>query len=302
MAEPVEIGERLSAYAAGELDEDERAALEAQLATDPALRAELDRIVAVQEILDDLEQPEPSPDFSARLRAAVAEEVASSQPAPVVDELARRRTLRRSLTPMLAAGAAATVIAVVGVGAGFLLRGTADDGQMDVALESAGAPTVPVVETDNDFNELTLRRVAFSVDTQFIIGEGATREEAGPLADLLVGQLLRTGPGAMQATEAQRAGDATADQQADPETEEFAAVDDAGEEVGPVERCLPTILSGARSPMVPAHVEIAAFDGVPAVIYAFVTEHPGSGTYSRTEVWAVAQDDCQVLGFAQHDH
>ncbi|MGH3441420.1 MAG: anti-sigma factor family protein, partial [Nitriliruptorales bacterium] len=52
-------GEHLSAYLAGELDADERTALEAELDRDAVLRGQLERIRATNETLDRVPQPEP---------------------------------------------------------------------------------------------------------------------------------------------------------------------------------------------------------------------------------------------------
>jgi hypothetical protein len=72
----VDAAERLADYLAGELDADEHAALEAELARDPALRAELDHQRRADRALAALTSPTPPEGFETRLRAALASELA----------------------------------------------------------------------------------------------------------------------------------------------------------------------------------------------------------------------------------
>jgi hypothetical protein len=71
----VDAAERLAAYLAGELDADEHAAVEAALARDPVLRAELDHLQRADAALAALASPTPSDGFETRLRAALAAEL-----------------------------------------------------------------------------------------------------------------------------------------------------------------------------------------------------------------------------------
>jgi hypothetical protein len=293
--------ERLAAYLANDLDPAERAEVEDALARDPDLRRHLEQIRGSDDALSSLAQPEPSAEFSARLRAAVRDELRELEATrPRTDELAvRREARRRSLTPLVAAAAAAVAISFVGVTAGWLLRGAADDQMLafdDAAPESAPAeigtldagPTVTVIATGNDYGELELRRLAVNVDTQYIIHHETTADEAQPLADQLVGQLLRrqfdlTAEGSRMATDE------------DADSPDDSAADD------PVAACLPGLLADATEPLVPVFVELARYQGEDAVIFVFVTEEPESRTYRRIEAWAVARDDCTVLGYAPYD-
>ncbi len=306
----METGERLAAYLADELDADERTALEAELARDPDLRAHLERLERTDDALRSLPPVEPPAGLADRIHRAVDEELASrptdaaTAPPTDGDELARRRQ-RRTLTPLLVAAGAAAVIALIGVVTGSVLRSASDfeplatDEAMEVT-DAQPAPEVAVFATDNDFSELELRRLAVNVDTQFVIHPETRAEEAEPLAERLLGQLLRT---EAESEAAPLAGDAADDTAEEPAEEADA---DTGARVmddppAAVARCLPELVADSRAVLVPTYVELAAFEGEPAIIYAFVTEEPTSGEFRRVETWAVARDDCQVLGFAQYD-
>ena len=136
----MEHAERLADYLAGELDADEHAALTAQLARDPALRAQLEAMQRADGSLAHLDSPAPPEGFDARLDARLAEELttifASSEatsrtadaPAPAGgdaassahdphDELAARRARRQPPRWILAtSGAAAALVLVAGGG------------------------------------------------------------------------------------------------------------------------------------------------------------------------------------------
>lgn len=286
-------GERLAAYLAGDLGDEERREVEAALGRDPELRAQLARIQRADEALAALPRAEPTAAFSERLRASIATELRSgtAEPTSLPDFTSRRGRQRRTLAPVLVAAAAAAVIAVIGVSTGWVLRG-ASDFDAEVAMEDAAGSDVPVHATSNDFDDTELRRLAVNVETQYVIHPDTTVEEAAPLGDSLIGQLLRRD----QVAPTAETDGLTAVPEADvDEADAERPVDD------PVAACLPVIVEAADVPLVPVYVELATYEGAPAVIYAFVTEDPGSETYRRVEAWALAQDDCEVLGFAQYD-
>jgi anti-sigma factor RsiW len=115
---------RLVAYIDGELDKDERAAIEARLTTDADLRERLMRLrngdrpfVSAFETLLERAPVE-------RLRASLAEHVARQE----------RRTSMRSLLASrtgLLAGAAAVILFCAGIAIGRWLAGSPDDGDED---------------------------------------------------------------------------------------------------------------------------------------------------------------------------
>jgi hypothetical protein len=320
----LETGERLAAYLAGDLDASAAAELEEELARDPALRAELGRIRRVDDALGRLPAPEPSAEFSERLRhiagqAARADATAqhpSGDPRRTTaggggtDELDRRRaSRRRTVVPLAGAAAAAALIGVIGVVTGYGLRG-ADRETGVIASLDRPIPEVIVRASDNDYSELELGRLAVNVDTTAHVLPGSTAEEAAPVADAIVGRLLRrdsTVPDDGTRTtdgpvpdRAEQAAEETADLAEDvPAVESGPAPDGAG--VPAAERCLPALLQQSEQPLVPVYVEVARFEGEPTVVYAFLTEEPESELYRRVEVVAVDQATCDVVGSAQYD-
>lgn len=303
-------GEQLSAYLAGELDAEEREAVEAALDRDPDLRAQLQRLRAADETLGALPPVTPPGGFSERLHAALDRELQEEADARAPDELAARRDRRfEAFRPLAVAAAAAAVIALFGVAGVWLLQG----GGGDAGTETADAPMaadgqgaaagVPVVETDNDFDEQELRRLAVNVEISGLVPRDLPAPAASPLAEELQEELLALSVGDTigeeaaerdaPAPEADRGGGGAATAQGFTGDEQSAT--------GVVARCLPTVLEDARSALIPVYVELARFDGEPAVIYTLVSEDPDSGAYRRVEVWALARSDCQVLSFAQYD-
>ncbi|HEX2027653.1 MAG TPA: hypothetical protein VHF25_06605 [Nitriliruptorales bacterium] len=294
----MEIGERLAAYLAGELPEDERAALEADLDRDSMLRAHLDRIRRADQALAGLPPVEPREGFSGRLRAAVAEELAA--PGAPHDQLADRRSQARRSAPWRALGAAAAaaaVIAVVGVGAGVLLRGGSDQAgdvtAHGVAPDTDAGPDVVVTTTDNDYDDVELQRLAVGLDPSGVVPPGLGEEQAAPLGRELADELGRS--------------DASSDSEVEATSGEAGAAEGAAprpattEPPQDVQRCLPQLLESASSPLIPLYVELARYRGERAIVYAFGAQDPDRGSYRRVEVWAVARSDCQVLSFAQYD-
>lgn len=292
-------GDRLAAYLDGDVEGAERERIEAALVRDPDVRDRLERIRAADRALAGLERPEPSAALSARLRDDVVAEAGRERrdaPASLDGFRSRKDRRRRTLAPVLGAAAAAAAIAVIGVSTGWMLRSAADqdDGQiaMDEAAEVAD-PEVVVYATANDYDETELHRLAVNVDTQFIIHPEATREEAAPLGDRLIGSLLRD-----EAPHAAGSDDLADEPQTEADAPDEPTVMDAAD---PVAACLPVVTDAADVPLVPVYVELASFGGEDAVIYAFVTEDPSSGTFRRVETWALARSDCEILGFAQYD-
>lgn len=113
------MNERLSDYLLGELDGAERERFEAELARDPALAAEAERLRPVVTRLESLDPAMWDPPAAPALSPLPAREDAP-QPRP-----ARRR--RALVLRPLVAGGLAVVLLALGVGAGLLLGGD-DDG------------------------------------------------------------------------------------------------------------------------------------------------------------------------------
>ncbi|MDP9023470.1 MAG: zf-HC2 domain-containing protein [Actinomycetota bacterium] len=312
----METGERLSAYLAGELDADERAAVEADLARDPALRDTLESIRRVQRALDSMGEVTPPPGFDDHLREVVAAEVARQRTHD--DELADARRRRAPWRTLGVAAAAASLIVVVGVGAGWLLRGGAGRAPDQAAPAAEGRPglDVPVIETRNDYSDLELQRLAVNVDIRTVIPPGLGPDEAATYADRLQAQLAGAADMRAESLSAKDRANAAAGRDDDrindgavreqAQSQGALSADDllrqrVGAAADDVRRCLPEILQSARTPVVPVYVEVARYRGEPAIVYAFAAEDPNAGTYRRVEVWAVARSDCQVLSFSQYD-
>lgn len=161
----MERAERLTAYLAGELSADERGALEAELARDAQLRADLEAIRRADGALA-AQPPTALPDGArdrllAALEPTLTSELGPRQDATVVrDELAvrRRATARRSWVMALGGVAAAlTAVAIIGPtlgGVGGADQEVASDMGSEAMLESEGggeeagsAPAAPVGPT-----------------------------------------------------------------------------------------------------------------------------------------------------------
>lgn len=298
----MDTGERLAAYVAGDLDADERAAVEAQLARDAALRRRLERIRSVDAMLADLQDVAPPDGLRERLDERLAAELHGH-----ADELATRRSARRSAwRPFAIAAAAAAVVAVVGVSAGTILRGGAGGGA-DVATApeagSAGSGTaIGPYETDNDYSSQELQRLAVNVDVSGVLPSGLTPEGAQALADRYQGELFGLEEVAELTSRAQdAAGDAAITSEPQLAPDEVGPVEERLADTPAYQRCAPEVLASSPDPLIPVYVELARFDGEPAIIYAFATVDPDSGTYRRIEVWAVAEADCHVFNYTAYD-
>lgn len=326
----METGERLSAYLAGELDADETAAVEADLAGDPALRAQLDRIRTANDALASLPAVSPSAAFSARLRETLRDDIAQrADGTPAVDELAHKRLQRTAghnrFVGIGIAAAAAAVVAGIGLTSLF---GTADDaatvadGDPQMAQEGAGgdplAPFVRVTDTDHDAESVAaLAEEDGVLDIPGEVGQGEARtlEEDRYAAFGLSGDdsaSLRAGGTEQRDAEADAAAEADAETETSapasgpaPETAEAGASGldaSTGAPADPftdVRRCLPEIVSTASQPVIPLFAEVAAYEGEPAIIYLVLTREPDARMFNRIEAWVVSRADCFILNFQQ---
>jgi hypothetical protein len=71
-----------------------------------------------------------------------------------------------------------------------------------------------------------------------------------------------------------------------------------GADLGAADRCLDEVLTGGTD-AIPAYLELAAYDGEPAVVVGLVTYDPTTDAYTRPEVWILSREDCQLLRFSQ---
>ncbi len=318
----METGERLAAYVAGELDEDETRALEAQLARDPGLRARLASIRATDDLLAGLPPVEVPAAFSARLREAVAAEVASQVASPAGDDLAARRARRAERTGFTGwqswqklATAAAVLVVVGGVGVGVLTAGgDSDDAGGQVAME-AGLAAEPqqgptVVAAGRSFDEASLRDLAGDARFDEILAEHLS----GPAADAAAQDhtTALTGP-APESDGSDSAGDTAISGESAEEGDRVMTAPGAPTEFGlrtvgdvsetdleAVRTCLPSLID-STSAVIPVYAELATYEGTDAIVYGLVGNDPEQDSYQRVELWVVDRGDCQVLHFAQVD-
>lgn len=113
--------ELLSAYLSGDLEAEAARELEARLAEEPALAAELDGMAQMLVGLQGVSEVEPPPGYEERLRARLTDENASAttsedSPSTPVTDLG---TVRRRRWPAVASAAAALLLVAL-VGAGVL--------------------------------------------------------------------------------------------------------------------------------------------------------------------------------------
>ena len=313
-------GEKLAAYLADELPADERAALEARLARDAALRRQLEAIRRVDGALAGLPAVEPPEGFSRQLRATLREELARTDGG--ADELASLRERRRTrfLRGAGMAAAAAGIIGVASFGVASLLSGDDDTAEVTSRLSGPAEEALALVQisdTDYDADSLEALTDGAVLDPEQL-GE-LSQDEALDLAQRNTDQLRSFGAPLSSALRAPADGaDGGSGEDPAPATDDAGsggveeglepAADAAGageavarapdDPVGDALRCATEILDSAET-LIPLLAEVATFEGEPAVLYLFASPSPDDGSFTRLEVWAVARVDCTVLHFTQ---
>lgn len=323
--------ERLADYLAGELDADERVALEAMLARDAALRAELDALRRADAALAELSTPVPSAGFDARLDArldreldAVLGDAAAGAPgaSPVRDELAAHRARRQPPRWAVAtSGVAAGLVILAGAGLAISNVLTADDADETAgALQTfdADAPTelaeaesaAPLAEGpllvagERELDDATVGEIL--VGGPELTGFPADPEIAGGLRDAFAAAFGVAPADEAPAEEAPDDDAAAADDRADappgPEADGAAELRIDGEvaEAGfrDVARCLGVLLADSPHAL-PVYAELGVRDGEPVVALGLVDEDPTTSTFARQEVWVLARSSCEVRFVAQ---
>lgn len=329
----METGERLAAYLSGDLDADEHAALEAELADDPALRARLERIRRADAALADLPDEELPDGFEDRLHHAVAGELDTLLGH---DELAARRDRRAAPRWVPAVAAAAAVLVI---GGGVVLTGGMGgedsdeaatlDGAAEETLESgadqdaggdemqadeaeaASAPVGPrVVDADRTLDDQSLSELAADSMVLDALGGRAIGDPTA-VAEAYA-EALGALPGEYDAPESGSEDDgddagrdtAGAERGEAVETDDLTVVSEGRldeEGLADVARCLPTLQDEAVAPVVPLYAELGTdADDTPVIAYAALAPDD-QGDYRRVEVWLVERDSCSLLRFVQHD-
>jgi hypothetical protein len=334
----VHPSERLAALVAGELSTDERRALEAELARDPDLRAQLEAMERADAALA-AEPPAELPDGAEdRLLAALAPtldaELGPSEGGAGSDELAARRATRgRRRTWLTAAGGVAAAIAAVAVVLPNL-TGSGDDSadRADVAME-AGEDVASMEATDADGagDALPDGPTVTGGDRELDV-DGADALLAAPELEAVAGSALApedaAGLGADWATRlgAPLAG-ATSDSLStfEGEAETEAADDDAAEEEAPADAGAadratagvgalvgPDVdeddladvgrcldtLLATGDVAIPVTAELVVFEGDPAIAFGLVSQD-ADGQVQRREVWVLDRATCEVRYFTQ---
>ena len=318
----MDTGERLAAYLAGELDPEEVRRLEAELAREPALRTRLARLRRLEQALGAMPAVEVPAAFSQELHDVLQREL-DGRPAGR-DELAERRAAgsgrRRAFGGLpswlpAAAGAAAVLVAVVVVGTSLPMGGSDDAGdgaettalQGEAAEESAGdAGSARVTAADGPV-VVSEGRSYDADDVQALVGSG----ELGMLAERALGEGEATelaeryrsafegSAGADTLAEDGDANEPAADEQSSPTSLRIEGSEEVHpEDLAAIAGCLDAILSES-GPLIPVSAELARFDGTEAIVLGMVGHDPATGAFTRSELWVVARDTCEVLFFAQ---
>ena len=324
----MDTGERLAAYLSGDLDPDERTALEAELAGDPALRAHLERIREADLALASLPDVELPEGFHDRLQ----ERLAPALDTVLSDELAARRARRGAPRWVLAASAAAAVLAVVAGGISVVTGGGGDDatdsagGDAGMALdrqatEESGmaegmlAPSAGPVVADRGrtLGRDDLQALATDPDVQAALADGPVATDPGAVAlDYATALGMPSGTadlgGGTETTAPRDGEDAATDSAPRPPTAASDLLldvtvlgDVSDEERATVGACLAVLYEATDQPVVPVYAELAEdTDGTPVVVYAALAPD-ADGDYNRLEVWMLDRDTCQVRLFVQDD-
>ncbi|MEX1165205.1 MAG: hypothetical protein WEB03_16660 [Nitriliruptor sp.] len=327
--------ERLAAYLAEELSADERRALEADLAADPRLRAELDAMRRADAALSAL-TPSALPDGARQrllttLGATFDDELGgagATGPVPG-DELAERRRRSPRRTWLTAAGGVAAAVIAAAIVVPNLTFSGDDSGEAamdsgadtmmaesdDSAAGTASALLAGPVLTggDRELDPGTADELLASPELESVASRGLTPEDAAMLgidwALALGGGLGAGGDASPFATpEDDEASDEDAQLEEAPAEEAFSDTARAGAElrVGPevddagradVARCLDTLLATGDL-AIPVTAELVTFDGEPAIAFGLVGLD-ADGEVARREVWVLARDSCDVRYFGQ---
>ena len=150
-----EFAAKLTAFALGELPDDECVVLETKIAADPALQAEVDGIRAVAQALSGAYAAEPGDTLGSSERAAIADGPETAEKsAPVIEVSPSGWTAARFGWAALATAAAVTLVTAV------ILPKTSDSGGDNVAMNSESTATTEEMSTRvmSDLEGITAKR------------------------------------------------------------------------------------------------------------------------------------------------
>lgn len=276
--------DRLSAYLDGELDPTETAELEARLAADPALAAELDAIGDVVVELRGLDEVDPPEGYLERLRARLAQE--------------RAPTAERSASARHRVWLAAAAVALVGLlGGGVLV--SERSGERVGFSQAARLPAAPGVRGSGGTPPKTMGGPGGTPPVADAEPEKLERSEAtaGPvLVD--AGIVLPDEAAAYRSLsglpEAARLLDMPLDQAAN-----LAAAHRLAVSAAPPFRsgvapgaCLDRLAAAGDPPLVVARVESLLYDRRPALAYVLVGASDGAVALDHIQVQLVEPNAC----------
>lgn len=317
----MDTGQRLAAYLSGDLDVDERTALEAELAGDPAMRAQLERIRVADRALADLPEVALPEGLSDRLDAALTPELDRI----LGDELAARRA-RRALPRWLPAAGAAAALALV-VGTGVVLVGGLGDRGEDRSTLGAPASTdegaAPGMAADGAMTGPVVTASGRTLGAEDLASLAADPHIVAPVAPWLldddpdaVALAWRAALGGTSDRSMSATGDpAPADDQADPDDSDRSITHGpllstlppvslqgqvTTDDLDDVARCIGVLFDGATGPVIPVYAELAFdTDGIPVIVYVALSADR-AGDLTVVEVWKVDRSSCDLREFAQH--
>lgn len=327
---PADDAALLAAYLDAELAVEDADALEARLASEPALAAELEVQRELRELLGGVATPEPPDGFADRLSARLdAERAELASTRPPVTSLASERERRRPINWGAMGGIAAALVAVAVFGAAVLTQG----GGADMALDSggvgddAGEAERFYAETDTD-DSVATEEADEAQDSA--MPESEPTDEAADEAQAFEpaqgdtaeggedGRSSTSGTQLARPTEPVIVSDGVdlADEEAvrahlsgRPEAEGLLGMD--GQEATDTaasfrvavqraepfpsgvrpDACLDTVAGGTEGTIAPVRVEEVVFDGAPSLLYLLVVAGD-DGTFADVEGWVVAPDSC----------
>ena len=322
--------QRLSSYLDGELDADEHAALEAELAGALDLRAQLERLARVDRCLADELPPATLPEgarqrLDVALDATLEQTLAAGPTAPHADtpvapttaeasgrrsdELAARRRPRRRVAVTAGAGVAAGLALVAGgiVSSTQFDRGPGDAVDEVATLQADQFDAREEAEAEAD-SALPADEASLAGALPVVIDEGRVGGDGNIdalLDDPQLRQLARrdlgTEQGALLAALVQDqvlGGDRVGSQAPAPlVTREGVELEEAVS--ASLRRCLTALLDQGEQ-AVPVAIELITLqEGDQAAMFGLLTLDPSTGAFDRVEAWTLDLDACEVLRFDQ---
>lgn len=186
----------------------------------------------------------------------------------------------------------------------------ADDG----ATADLDGPVI--ISADRQLDDDDIEALLAAPELEAVVAQGFTDTAGQDLAarwssDLGAGPEASTSlapdDGAMADQDTAEQEAPAADEEATEESDETTAADDLGgladtagrtlapDERSDVARCLAYLTEADdASRAIPAYVELGSYGDDEVIVYGFVSEDPGTGAFTRVELWVAGRDDCEV--------